>query len=402
MIPSFIKTNPRLAFYAFVAVAASCFGQTFFVSVMGGEIRESFGLSHSGYGSLYSGATLMSAVLLFRFGGLADTWPLARVTALAVGSLAAGCVLMGVAPGVFFLSLGFLLIRFGGQGFTTHLAITTAARYFPADRGKAVAMAGIGFPITEAILPAGAVFMMGLAGWRGAWLAGALLLLFFLLPLLLFLAGKTPAPSLDRTIAGKKSPGLNYTRRQVAGDPGFYMVLPAALATPFVVTGFFFHQIAILDIHGWSLQVLAAAFSGYAAGHFMTLFISGAVVDRLGAGRTLPLSLFPMALGMVLLAVARGNWVAMAYMVLVGITQGFSASSTGAVWADRYGVLHLGSIRALTQAIMVVSTATAPVLLGFLLDRGVSLFILGLAMAAGLLAASFLAWTAPQPGSRRS
>ncbi len=397
MIPSFIKSNPRLAFYAFFAVTASCFGQTFFVSVMGGEIRESFGLSHSAYGTLYSGATLMSAVLVFRLGGLADTWPLAKVTALAVVCLATGCVLMGFAPGAAFLGFGFLLIRFGGQGFISHLGITTAARYFPAHRGKAVAMAGLGFPLTEAILPGGTVFMMGITGWRGAWLVAALLLLFLALPLLLFLSKKTPPPNLDQRIAGKKSRGLNYTRRQVAGNPGFYMLLPAALATPFVVTGIFFHQIAIVEIHGWSLQILAAAFSGYAAGHLITLIIAGAVVDRLGSGRALPLSLFPMVLSMVLLAVARGNWVAMAYMVLIGITQGFSASSTGAVWADRYGVLHLGSIRALTQAIMVVSTATAPVLLGFLLDAGVSLVIVGLATAAGLLIASFLAWAAPQP-----
>jgi hypothetical protein len=71
-LPAFISNNPRLAFYAFLAVAASGFGQTFFISVMGGELRQAFGLSHTAYGSLYSGATLISAFLLFRFGALAD------------------------------------------------------------------------------------------------------------------------------------------------------------------------------------------------------------------------------------------------------------------------------------------------------------------------------------------
>lgn len=87
--PAFIRHQPRLAFYAFTAVAASGFGQTFFVSVMGGELRQAFGLSHTVYGSLYSGATVLSAALLLRFGALADRWSLTGVTTLAVAVLAA-------------------------------------------------------------------------------------------------------------------------------------------------------------------------------------------------------------------------------------------------------------------------------------------------------------------------
>ena len=34
MVPPFILSNPRLALYALSAVAASSFGQTFFVSIM--------------------------------------------------------------------------------------------------------------------------------------------------------------------------------------------------------------------------------------------------------------------------------------------------------------------------------------------------------------------------------
>jgi len=400
MIPQFIRTNPRLALYAFVSVAASGVGQTFFISVMGGEIRNAFGLSHAAYGSLYSGATLCSALLLLRFGALADIWSLSKVTSLAVALPAAGCLLIGLSPGALCLGLGLLLARFGGQGFLAHLGVTTAARYFRAGRGKAVAMAGFGFPVAEAILPASAVFLMGLIGWRGTWIAGAVVLSAAALPLLLYLSRSTPAPIKDEAAAGEKSSCSSYTRRQVLGDPGFYLVLPAALATPFVVTGVFFHQVAIAEVHHWSLQVVATAFSAYAAAHFVTLFFAGTVVDRLGAGRTLPLAYFPMLFSLVLLGVARGNWVAPAYMVMIGITQGFSATASGALWAERYGALHLGAIRSLTQAIMVVSTAAAPIVLGFLLDAGVGITVLGVATAAGVFAASVFAWVAPPPGGK--
>lgn len=309
MIPEFLKSNPRLALYAFFAVAASGFGQTFFVSVMGGAFREAFGLSHTAYGSLYSAGTL------------------------------------------------------------------------------------VGFPLAEACLPAGAVFIMEGMGWRWAWLAGLAVLLLGVFPLLAVLSRKTPAPQHDARMTGTES-SASFTRSQVLRDPGFYLILPATLSTPFVITALFFHQVAIAELQGWSLQLLAKAFSGYAVGHLMALFLAGPVVDRLGAGRTLPMALWPLIAGLVLLGLAKGPWVALVYLLLLGIDQGFAATAGGAVWAERYGVVHLGAIRAMTQAIMVVSTAIAPVLLGFFLDLGLGGTGLGLSLAAGVLGASCLAWLA--------
>lgn len=391
MIPHFLRTNPRLALYAFFAVAISGFGQTFFVSVMGGAFRETFDLSHAAYGSLYSGGTLASAILLLRFGSLADVWPLSRVNALALAVLTTGCLLVGTAPNVIFLGLGFVCIRFGGQGFMAHLGVTTAARYFSRHRGKALALAGFGFPLAEACLPAGAVFLMEVQGWRWPWLIGAAFLLLVALPLLSALSRQTPAP-LEASNTGSHDSGADFTRGEVIRDPGFYLLLPATLATPFVMTALFFHQVAIAELQSWDLKVLAGAFSGYAVGHLAALLLAGPVVDRLGAGRTLPLSLSPMLASLLLLGLVRGDWVAVVYLFLLGVNQGLAATAGGAVWAERYGVVHLGAIRSLTQAIMVVSTSVAPVLFGFFLDLGLSLPVLGLSLALGVLAASCLAW----------
>ncbi len=395
MIPAFIKSNPGLAFFSFIAVFSSGFGQTFFVSVMGGEIRETFDLTHTTYGSIYSLATLLSALFLFRLGGLADSWTLARITFLALTSLAAGCLLIGTASGVVILGLGFVLIRFGGQGYISHLGITTAARYFPAHKGKAVALAASGIPVAEAMLPAGAVLVMGIMGWRWSWMAGGVVLMVFILPVLLFLSRKTQAPLLDRELIGKAGSKGAFTRSAVLGDPGFYLVLPAAVATPFVVTAILFHQVAIAEIQGWSLQVVATAFSFYASGHLGSLILAGPVVDRLGAGRTLPVSLLPMALGLLILAFFQGSWVAMAYLGLVGITQGFASTAAGSVWVERYGVTHLGAIRSMVQSLMVVSTSMAPVMLGLLLDLGAGISLLAIMMTGAVLGASALSAWAP-------
>lgn len=382
LLPTFIRQRPGLALFALLATAGSGFGQTFFISVFGSALRGEFALSNTAYGALYSGATVFSALVLLRIGGLADRWPLHRITALGVALLAVGCILMGLAPHVAVLAVGFFLLRLGGQGLMAHLGLTTAGRYFHLHRGKVMALAASGFPLAEATLPVAGVALIGLGGWRSAWWVAAGVLLLVLLPLYWLLSHNAPHPE-QASAHEDGSPAEGLTRRQVLRDRGFYMLLPAALITPFVVTAILFHQAAIAEARDWPLSLVASAFSGYAAGHLLTLLIAGPMVDRLTARRTLPLSLFPMMLAMVLLALRDASWVPAAYLTLTGMSQGAMSTASGALWPERYGTRYLGAIRAMTQAVMVVSTAISPVLAGLLLDADFG--IPGLAGAMALL-----------------
>jgi len=393
MLPSFIRPNAHLAFYALLAVAASGFGQTFFVSIFGSALRGEFGLSNAQYGAAYSGATLASAALLLVCGGLVDRWPLRRITALAVTLLASACLLLAAATSGWMLLPGFFLLRFAGQGFMTHLGMTTAGRYFSDNRGKVIAMAALGFPLAEALLPAGGAQLIHWSGWRSVWYAASAILLLIVLPGLLWLA-RAPN-SRGATSAAECGGDADFSRAQVLRDPGFYLLLPAALMTPFVVTAVLFHQGAIGESRGWSLTLMGSAFSGYALGHLVMLFFAGSLVDRFGAQRSLPMALLPMVVGLLLLALCRGDWVPCAYLTLLGITQAGTGTAGGALWPERYGSRHLGAIRALSQAAMVLSTAVSPLLAGLLLDGGVASGALA-AMLAGLVSLSaLLALAAP-------
>ncbi|TVQ99382.1 MAG: MFS transporter [Desulfovibrionales bacterium] len=402
-LPAVLKINPRLALFALGATAASGFGQTFFVSFFGAEIRQAFDLTHTAYGSLYSGATLCSAMLLLRFGGLVDTWTLPKVTALAIGILAGGCLLVGFAPSSLVLAAGFVCIRFGGQGMISHIGMTTAARYFTAHRGRAVALAAMGFPLAEAVMPAGAALLLLWVGWRVPWVVGAGLLCLLIFPLLIHLSRKAPPPqTVAAKTASETNPGMSpgtklgtdrnrFSRRDVLHDPGYYLILPATLLTPFTVTALFFHQMAFAEELGWSVELLAAGFSIYAACHLGALFVAGPLVDRLGAARALPLALAPIITGLVLLASIPSPLIVHAYLGMVGATQGLAATASGAIWAERYGILHLGAIRSMNQAVMVVSTAASPIMLGFFLDRHVEVTILALSLAGCAVLAAILA-----------
>jgi len=391
----------HLLAFGVLAMALSGFGQTFFIAVFGGELRAAFGLSHAAYGTLYSLATVTSAMLLLRAGAWVDRWPLARVTGLAVILLAAGCGVIGTAGHVALLALGFLLVRFAGQGLMAHIGLTVAARSFTARRGKAVAITAAGMPLAEAVLPATAVALTGLAGWRISWWLSAAILLALALPLLVNLARRpiprgTPDANAEHAAGAVRS----HTRAEALRDPGFYLLLPAALAAPFVVTAVLFHQVAIAEAQGWSLELVASAFIGFAGGHVLTLMAAGSVVDRIGAHRSLPLAVLPMGAGLACLALASGPWVAFVYLTLTGATVGAVAATSGALWAERYGTRHLGAIRSVAQATMVVSTAIAPVVLGLMLDLGWSVTAIGASLAIATGLAAGLATLAGAPAAR--
>jgi MFS family permease len=71
------------------------------------------------------------------------------------------------------------------------------------------------------------------------------------------------------------------------------------------------------------------------------------------------------------LAFANGEWVAPVYLVLAGFTMGSRGTIKTSVFAELYPPEKLGTIRSLFTMIMVISTATAPVIFGYLLDNGI-------------------------------
>ncbi|MEF8980664.1 MFS transporter [Thiohalorhabdus sp.] len=393
----FILGNRRFLVFGVAAAALSGFGQTFFISLFGGQIRAGFDLSHGEFGALYSAATLVSGLSIVSAGRQMDRMDLRAFAALVTLGVAMGCLLMATAGTVWLVALAMFLLRLTGQGLMTHMAFTSMGRFFETGRGKAVSIAGMGMPLAEAALPPLAVAVTAAAGWRGTWALAAGFMLVVALPLLQGLLSGHGARKRwlhDRTGAevGTDSAGPRQWRRgEVLRDPRFYLLLPAVLAAPLIVTALFFHQVHVAEAKGWELSWLAASFTAFAATHVVGLLVFGEVVDRAGARGMLPYFLLPMAGGLVVLATFADPWAAWPYMALMGLTMGGTGTVLGALWPELYGVAHLGAIRAVVQAAMVLSTAVSPVAAGVLLDQGWSVTVLALVLCAYIAVATALA-----------
>jgi MFS family permease len=407
----FIRANPRFLAFGFALTFFSSFGQTFFLSLFAGEIRAEFGLSHGQWGLVYSLATLASGLTVARVGALIDKVQLRTFAVAVCAALVFSTFGMAAVVGVPLLALAVYAMRLTGQGLMGHTSMTSMARYFDRERGKAISVALIGFPVGEAILPPVAVALKDSIGWRTTWVLVGGVLAVVLIPLvvrLLYRHEERHREWEERTEAAAAAAGAgaprSWTRGEVVRDPRFWLVLPAALTCGFLMTGLFFHQVHLTEAKGWDLQWYAFCFSGFAVSQIVSTLGAGPLVDRFGARLLMKVFLVPIAAGLVVLATARAPISALAYLVLVGLSSGASRTIGGAFWAELYGTRYIGSIRAMLSAVFVLGTAVAPVIMGAMIDRGVTMESIawmscGWTVASAALAAWALRGRDDRPGT---
>lgn len=367
----FIRENARWLAGGFLLTLFSSFGQTFFISLSGGGVREDYGLTHGEFGMVYMLATLASALTLPKLGQIVDLYPARKVAMITIPVLALAAALMAFSTHVVLLVVSIYMLRLFGQGMMTHNAMTAMARWFSAQRGRAVSVVTLGHNAGEAVFPLLFVLVVGLVGWRNSWLVAAIALIVLALPAIGLLLAVERAPrSTDPT--PRNRPARDWTRAQVLRDPSFYLLLMGVMAPGFIGTTIFFHQVYLVELRGWSLEVFASSFAFMAAMTVTFVLISGQLIDRFSAIAMLPSFLLPLGVACIVLGTFEGQWSAFAFMGLMGVSYGFSSTLFGAVWPEVYGLRYLGSIRALIVAVLVFATAMGPGVTGYLIDRGVS------------------------------
>ena len=163
----FAKANSRWLAAGILLTWSSSFGQTYFISLSAGHIREVFALSDGEFGAVYTIGTVLSAVTLVQVGWLADRLRVRTLAAYVIVPFAAMCVAMAVIHHWLLLIAVVAGLRFCGQGMMSHLALTAMGRWFRAQRGRAVAICSLGFALGEALLPIIFVSVSAVVGWRG-------------------------------------------------------------------------------------------------------------------------------------------------------------------------------------------------------------------------------------------
>lgn len=393
-LAEFLRFNAPWLAAGFLLTFASSFGQTFFISVFAGEIRATFGLSHGAWGGLYALATTASAAVMVYAGVLTDRFRVRYIGLVVLIGLACAALAMSQITTVWMLAVTIFLLRLFGQGLMTHSAMVAMARWFVTTRGRAVSIAGLGTALGEAMLPITFVALLGLFDWRMLWV-GAAVMLAVLMPVLWWLLSQERTPqSFLADAGGVGLKGRMWTRAEVLRHPVFWLMVPALMGPAAWNTALFFHQVHLAEAKGWAHVSLVALFPLYTVTSVGLMLTAGWLVDRFGSLRLAPFYLVPLAIGYGVMGFASSIPIGALGMVLIGAGVGMHVTMMATFWAEVFGTRHLGSIRAMMGAVMVLGTAIGPGLTGMIIDLGLDFPAQGYGIAAYFLVASLLAATA--------
>jgi len=377
MIISIIRSNFKIIFFGFVFTFFSSIGQSFFIGLFNSNIREELSISHGEFGTIYGISTLFSSLTLIWLGKKIDDLKLVNYSLLVVIFLTFAALFFSFISGIIFLAIGIFFLRLSGQGLMAHTASTAVARYFDQSRGKALSCIWVGMSLGEFLLPVIIVYLLTFIYWRNLW-QGLAVITLLLLPIFTYLTIK------DINIFSREKENENHannniglikswTRKEVIRDLKFYSVLPAMLASSFIITGIVINQTFIIESKDWGKFAIAKSFMIYSILTVITLFLSGYLVDKFTSRKIFPLLNVPLLLSVIILAIFDHPYSAFIFMGFMGISNGLTNVLISSFWAEIYGVNHLGSIKALTGSLMVFSTALATAVFGILIDLGYSI-----------------------------
>ena len=377
MIIDIIRSNFKIIIFGFVFTFFSSVGQSFFIGLFNSSIREEINISHGEFGTIYGIATLCSSFTLIWLGKKIDELKLFNYSFLVVIFLGFSALFFSFVNGIVFLAIGIFFLRLSGQGLMAHTASVSIGRFFDRSRGKALSYVWIGMSLGEFLLPVIIVYFLTLIYWRNVW-QGVGIIILLTLPIFIYLTIKGidifSRENSNRHNTSKNAEVIkSWTRKEVLKDLKFYSILPAMLASSFIITGIVINQTFIVVSKDWEKFAIAKSFMIYSILTVATLFLSGFLVDKFTSRKIFPLLNFPLLLSLVILIFFNHPISAYVFMGFMGMSNGLTNVLMSSFWAEIYGVHYLGSIKALTGSMMVFSTALAAVVFGTLIDLGYSI-----------------------------
>ena len=364
----------KVIIFGFIFTFFSSFGQSFFLGLFNSSIRDELSITQGQFGSIYASATLLSSFLLIWVGKKIDDINIFKFAFYVTLLLSFSCFFFSKISSITFLFTAIFLMRFSGQGMMSHTATTTIARYFTKSRGRSLSTAWFGLSTAEFILPVLIVYLLTIISWQNLWIYISILVLIFLPITSFFLIKNLNFESREGTSKEEFNEKIKQWKRiEVLKDYRFYIVCLNMLAMPWIATGIFVYQSFISESKDWGSFIIAQSFMVYSVLSVITLLASGFLIDKFTSRKLLIFMNIPLLLSALVLIFFDSAITAFIFLGLIGISNGLANVLGSSTWAEIYGVKYIGSIKALTTALMVFSTAFGTALFGIMIDKGFSI-----------------------------
>lgn len=375
-----------------LGVVASIPGQTIGVSVFTDHLIRVTGLTRLELSNAYLLGTLTSGLLL-PFGGKILDRLGARFTmvAAALGLAATLCYLsvsdfgvrwlvqhspaaLGSAIAIALMGLGFVCLRFTGQGMLTMTSRTTLGKWFERRRGQVSGIEGIFVSFGFAAAPLGLSTWIGVMGWRGAWISLGVAIALIVGSLGWLLVRDNPevcglrmdgdAPELssgDQNEAAAAPQLQGHTRPEALRTLAFWAISLAFASHAMSITGITFHIVDIGAEVGLSETQTVAIFLPMALAATTVGYSIGVACDRTRMRYLIGFMMVFQTIGIISIAHLDSlRWLA---ILGLGVSGGSFGTLSTVALPRFFGRAHLGAIAGVQMMLVVIASALGPSLL---------------------------------------
>ncbi len=366
-----------------------------------GVVLAAFTLMFMGFGAVYSFAAFFTAFqsefgasrahvsLVFSLcallwfcagvpgGMLADRFGPRGVCLAGALFLAGGLGLAARAPSVELLYLTYSIGAGLGIGLSYVPSVAAVQHAFVQHRALASGIAVSGIGAGNLVMPLAAAWLIGLVGWRHAYLALAAAMLLLAVPAALVLGGRK---SVRRGEGGAPLPGM--TLAEALRRPPFWLLYGVTLL---ICVGFFVPMVHLvpyaLDV-GLSEAQGVSLVSLLGLGSLLGRFFVGGIADRLGHMRSLTAIAAGLGLMFLLWWVAKSYIALAVFAVVFGSLYGGYVALAPTVCMDIFGPRALSAIIGALYTAAGLGTLVGPTFAGATFDATGSYELSILACAA--------------------
>lgn len=390
-------------YYGWVIVILGAFtmfsttpGQSDSFAMFFNSFVSEFGWSRTFVSSLYSGATVLSGVLMFFVGRLVDRFGSKSIAIASAGILGVACMTLSFAISPVMLFAGFFLARLTGKGSLDLSSKTLAPNWFISRRALAIMLVGLGGTLGGILFPLLNNYLIATFGWRVAYriLAGGLWLLY--VPIILLFLINRPEDIGMKPAARKRAEALSITddAKATSGDvsasvsrasadleepifrqsqalrtSAFWILTYVVFQSSLVGTGVVLHFVSILETRGFSMTFAAGIMGIKPLVGLITTILAGLVLDRVRKLHVvLAITCFMQVVSFLLLAFLQSAAMAYLYAIIGGMAGGIAIICIGVLKPNLFGRRYLGGILGVTAALNVVGSAIGPIIFGAAFD----------------------------------
>ena len=378
-------------------------------------MSEQFGWTRAQFAGAVSLGGVLGVVAAPMVGAVLDRYGAGMVVGISSGIAGLCAVALGAVSHIW---LFYLVYVPGRMVFASPLELGTSvavSNWFIRRRPFALALNHVSQGSGLAIMPLAAQAITGAWSWGTAWYAlGAWTIAVGVVPAMLLMArrpedlglepdgGSKPRTDGRQTNSARRPLGvqdeINFTLRQSTRTRAFWLMVLFSFASFIVQAGVSLHQVPHFVDQGVPASVAVWTASTFAISQVPASIFWSAASQRSAARFIMLASGLVVSCGAVTTAFASSIAMGVVGAFILGFGVGGLHIIGRLIWADYFGRLHLGAIRAWGLAAQVGGQALGPIAAGLAVDRTGSYQGVFLAFGINLAAVSLLMLIATRPG----